>query len=89
MAVLHPCTLAPLQRDLTRLRRPLCLPACLLPSINGLQEDRVAMFRAICSADFKFPTHFSKVPRLGGGGGEKGVPARRRAGQGLGPGDHR
>jgi hypothetical protein len=25
------------------------------------QEDRVAMFRAICSTDFKLPTHFSKV----------------------------
>ena len=25
------------------------------------QEDRVAMFRAICSTDFKFPSHFSKV----------------------------
>ena len=25
------------------------------------QEDRVAMFRAICSTDFKMPTHFSKV----------------------------
>ena len=25
------------------------------------QEDRVAMFRAICSTDFKFPSHFSKA----------------------------
>ncbi|KAL4451289.1 hypothetical protein ABPG77_009361 [Micractinium sp. CCAP 211/92] len=27
------------------------------------QEDRVAMFRAICSTDFKFPSHFSKELR--------------------------
>ena len=25
------------------------------------QEDRVAMFRAICSSDFRCPAHFSKV----------------------------
>jgi cGMP-dependent protein kinase len=30
------------------------------------QEDRVAMFRAICSTDFKFPSHFSKVGKGGG-----------------------
>ncbi|KAI7838861.1 hypothetical protein COHA_007362 [Chlorella ohadii] len=27
------------------------------------QEDRVAMFRAICSTDFKYPAHFSKELR--------------------------
>lgn len=31
------------------------------PLLAYVQEDRVAMFRAICSTDFKFPAHFSKV----------------------------
>lgn len=32
------------------------------------QEDRVAMFRAICSTDFKYPAHFSKVGGWRGSG---------------------